>query len=101
MSLWDTSPWNNFYEPNSRPICHKWHKETSGIFTPMQVTVGTCFHTGHGTKTTPISIFDNEEASCSVVPNSVSLLSRGTVQPEKTYSCILKVPGLVWESQWG
>ena len=29
----------------------------------------------------------------------VSLLSGGTVQPESTYSRILKVPGQVWESQ--
>ena len=29
----------------------------------------------------------------------VSLISSGTVQPETTYSCILKVTGQVWESE--
>ena len=37
--------------------------------------------------------------SWSLLPSSVSLLSGGTVQPENTYSCILKVTGQVWESQ--
>ena len=32
-------------------------------------------------------------------PNSVSLLLGGAVQPEKTYSRILKMTGQVWESQ--
>ena len=39
------------------------------------------------------------EASWSLLPSLVSLLSGGTVQPENTYSCILKVTGQVWESQ--
>ena len=34
-----------------------------------------------------------------VTEKSVSLLSVGTVQPESTYSCILKVTGQVWEIQ--
>ena len=33
--------------------------------------------------------------------SSFSLLSGGTVQPETTYSFILKVMGEVWESQKG
>ena len=39
------------------------------------------------------------EASWSLLPSYLSLLSGGTVQPENTYSCILKVTGQVWESQ--
>ena len=34
-----------------------------------------------------------------LLSSSVSLLSDGTVQPENTYFCILKVTGQVWESQ--
>ena len=39
------------------------------------------------------------EAFWSLLPSLVSLLSGGTVQPENTYSSILKVTGQVWESQ--
>ena len=39
------------------------------------------------------------EAYWLLLPSSVSLLSDGTVQPENTYFCILKVTGQVWESQ--
>ena len=39
------------------------------------------------------------EASWSLLPSSVYLLSGGTVQPENTYSPILKVIDQVWESQ--
>ena len=39
------------------------------------------------------------EASWSLLPSSVSLLSGGTVQPENTYSHILKATGQVWENQ--
>ena len=35
------------------------------------------------------------EASWLLLPGSISLLSGGTLQPEKTYSCILKVTGQV------
>ena len=51
----------------------------------------------HGTKT--ISLPADGEASWSLIPSSVSLLSGGTVQRENTYSCILKATGQVWESQ--
>ena len=34
-----------------------------------------------------------------LLPSLISLLSRGTVQPENTYSCIVKVTCQVWESQ--
>ena len=53
----------------------------------------------HGTKTTPVFLPADGEASWSLLPSSVSLLSGGTVHPENTYSCILKVTGQVWESQ--
>ena len=53
----------------------------------------------HDTKTTPVLLPADGEASWSLLPSSVSLLSGGTVQPENTYSCILKVTGQVWESQ--
>ena len=53
----------------------------------------------HGTKTTPLFLPADGEASWSLLPSLVSLLSGGTVEPEKTYSCILKVTSQVWESQ--
>ena len=53
----------------------------------------------HGTKTTPVFLLADGEASRFLLPSSVSLLSGSTVQPENTYSRILKVTGLVWESQ--
>ena len=39
------------------------------------------------------------EASWSLLPSLVSLLSGSTVQPESTYSCIFRVKGQAWESQ--
>ena len=36
----------------------------------------------HGTKTTPVFVPDDGEASWSLLQSSVSLLSGGTVQPE-------------------
>ena len=53
----------------------------------------------HGTKTTAVFLPADGEASWSLLPSSVSLLSGSTVQPENTYSRILKVTGQVWESQ--
>ena len=52
----------------------------------------------HGTETTPVILSADGEASWSLLLSSVSLLSGGTVQPENTYSYILKVTGQVWES---
>ena len=49
----------------------------------------------HGTKTTPVFLPGDGEASWFQLPISVSLLSGGTVQPENTYSHILKVTGQV------
>ena len=42
---------------------------------------------------------DDGEASWSLFPSSVSLLSDGTVQLENTYSSFLKLTGQLWESQ--
>ena len=47
----------------------------------------------HGTKTTLVFLPVDGEASWSLLPSSVSLLTGSTVQPENTYSCILKVTG--------
>ena len=55
----------------------------------------------HSTKTTSVFLPADGEASWLLLPSLVSLLSGNTVQPENTYSCILKVTGQVWESQKG
>ena len=49
----------------------------------------------HGTKSTTVFLPADGEASWLLLPTSVSLLSGGTVQPENTYSRILKVTGQV------
>ena len=49
----------------------------------------------HGTKTTSVFLPADGEAAWLLLPCSVSLLSGGTVQPENTYFCILKVTGQV------
>ena len=54
---------------------------------------------GTKTKTTPLFLPADGEASWSLLPSSVSLLSGSTVQPENTYSRIFEVTGQVWESQ--
>ena len=45
----------------------------------------------YGTKTTSVFLPADGEASWLLLPSLVSLLSGGTVQPENTYSRILKV----------
>ena len=45
----------------------------------------------HGTKTTPVFLLADGEASWSLLPSSVSLLSGVTVQPENTYSRVFKM----------
>ena len=45
----------------------------------------------HGTKTTLVFLPADGEASWSLLPSSVSLLSGSTLQPENSYSGILKV----------
>ena len=49
----------------------------------------------HGTKTTLVFLPVDGEVSWSLLPRSVTLLSGSTVQPENTYSSILKVTGQV------
>ena len=49
----------------------------------------------HGTKTTPVFLPTDGEASWLLLSSSVSLLSGSTVQPEETYSHILMVTGQV------
>ena len=53
----------------------------------------------YGTKTTLVFLSADGESSWSLLPSSVSLLSGGTVQPENTYFCILKLTVQIWESQ--
>ena len=53
----------------------------------------------YGTKTTLIFLPADREASWSLLQSSVSIVSDGSVQPEHTYSCILKVTDQVWENQ--
>ena len=52
----------------------------------------------HGTKTTLIFLVADVEASWLLLPSLVCLLSGGTVQPENTFFCILKVIGQIRES---
>ena len=51
----------------------------------------------YDTKTTLVFLPADGEASRSLLPSLVSLLSGGTVQSENTYSSILKVTGQVSE----
>ena len=49
----------------------------------------------HGTKTTLVCLPADGKASWLLPPSLVSLLSGATLQPENTYSHILKVTGHV------
>ena len=53
----------------------------------------------HGTKTTLAFLPADGEASWSLLPSLLSLLSGSTMKPENTYSWILKVTGQVWKNQ--
>ena len=100
MSSWDSNLWSNFCDPHLElTCCNKWHPGTSGISTPPEIAIGSYIHARHGTKTIPVFLPADGEACWSLLPSSVSLLSGGTVQSEKSYSCILKVTGQVWERQ--
>ena len=91
---WDTNPWNNFRDHHWKFICNnKLYLETLKSSTPLEIAIGTYFHIRHGTKTTPVFLFADREVFWLLLPSSVSLLSGSTVQPEDTYSCILKVKG--------
>ena len=65
------------------------------IATSRDIAVGPHFNTRNGTKTIPVFLPADGEASWSLLASLVFLLSGGTVQPEKTYFCILKVTGKV------
>ena len=49
----------------------------------------------HGTKTTLVFLPADGEASWSLLPRLVSLLSGGTVQPENSYFCNVKMTGQI------
>ena len=78
--------------------CNKWHPRTSEISTSLEIAIGTHFHARYSTKTTQLFLLVDGEA-CLLLPSLVSLLSDGTVEPENTYSCILKLTIKVWQSQ--
>ena len=55
----------------------------------------------YGTKTIPVFLPADGVVSWLLLSSSVLSLPGGRVQPENTYSCILKATGQVWESQKG
>ena len=63
------------------------------------IASGTHFHVKYGTKTTLLFLPADAEAFLILFSSSASLLSGSTVQPQNTYSCILKVTGQARESQ--
>ena len=65
------------------------------MFIPSEIAVGTPFHARHGTKTAPVFLPVDGEASWLLLPSPFSFLSGCPMQPENTYSCILKVTGQV------
>ena len=100
MSSWDTNPWSDFCDPHWQVICRKWwHPRTSEISTPPEMARETHLHARHGTAAILVFLPAEGEASWSLLPSSVSLLSDRTVQPKSTYFCILKVTGQVWKNQ--
>ena len=60
---------------------------------PLEITIGTHSHVEHGTKTTPVVLPADGKTFWLLLLSLVSLLSSGTVQPENTFSCILKGTG--------
>ena len=55
---------------------------TLGIFSALEIAVGTHFHTGHGTWNALVFFPADGEASRLLLLRSVYVLSGGTVQPE-------------------
>ena len=86
VSSWDTNPWSNFCDPHK--ICDP---GTSEISTPPEIAEGTHFHPQHGTKTNPVFLPADGDYYGLLLSSLASLLSGDTVQPENTYSCILKM----------
>ena len=101
MSLWETKPWSNFLWPSLRTHLIRQNK-TPRDLRHIHNTGNSCRDTlpsQYGTKAISVFLPVDEEASWWLLLNLVSLLWGSTVQPENTYSCILKVTGQVWESQ--
>ena len=71
----------------------------SEISTTPEIAVGIQFHAQYDIKSAPVFLSADGEVFWLLLPSLVSLISGGTVQPENTYSCKLKVKGQVWESQ--
>ena len=81
MSSWDTNAWINFCGPHWELIFHnKWHPGTSELSAPLEIAVEVQFHV-HSTKTILVFLPADGEASWSLLPSSVSLLSGDTVHP--------------------
>ena len=57
--------------------------------------VGTDFHAQHCHGIPPVFLPADREASWLLLSSLISLLSGGTMQPENTYSCILKATSQV------
>ena len=74
-SLSQKDPWSK-----NSPVIIKWHLGIPGIPTLPEAAVGAHFHVWHGTKTTPVFLPADWEASWVLHPNSFSLLSGSTVQ---------------------
>ena len=58
---------------------------TLGIFSALEIAVGTHFHTGHGTWNALVFFPADGEASRLLLLRSVYVLSGGTVQPENIF----------------
>ena len=61
-----------------------------------EIAVGIHFHVQHDSETIPVFLPADGEASWSLLSSMVFLLWGGTVEPENTYSCFLKVTGQGW-----
>ena len=78
---------NNFCYPHWKyNCCNKWHPGASGISAPLEIVIGKHFHLRHGTKTIPVFLPGDEEASWLLLPSLISLLLGSKVQQENTYS---------------
>ena len=70
-----------------------------GSIHTLEIALGTHFYAQHGTKTIPVFLSADGEASWSLLPSLVLFPSGGTVQPKNTSSCIFKVTAQIWEIQ--
>ena len=74
--------------------CKKRHLETLEIPTPLGIAVGSHFHVQYGINTILAFLHPHEEASWSLLPSLVCLLSGSTVQPGNTNFCITATTGV-------